>query len=90
MTSYGGHLCGTHFLWHALNALTIYLLLRAMIRYGAPPLRTVEVKTPPPDARTLAPKREAPLKPGVKRDHSLGAKPITPALRTARLRVDQA
>jgi hypothetical protein len=55
LTALGGHLRGTHFLWHTLNALTIYLLLRAMIRYGAPPLRTMEVETPPPDARTLSP-----------------------------------
>lgn len=27
---------GTHFLWHVLNALTLYLLLRAAIRYGSP------------------------------------------------------
>jgi hypothetical protein len=53
-TTIGGHLRGTHFLWHTLNALTIYLLLRAMIRYGAPPLRTMEVESPPPDARTLS------------------------------------
>lgn len=30
----GGHLIGTHFLWHVLNALTLYLLLRASILYG--------------------------------------------------------
>ena len=36
LTAYGGHVRGTHFLWHSLNALTLYLLLRAMIRYGAP------------------------------------------------------
>lgn len=43
LTAYGGHLTGTHFLWHALNALTLYLLLRALIRYGTPPLRTMDV-----------------------------------------------
>jgi len=32
----GGHLRGTHFLWHTFNAVTLYLLLRAAIRYGAP------------------------------------------------------
>lgn len=30
----GGHACGTHFLWHLLNALTLYLLLRAAIRHA--------------------------------------------------------
>lgn len=29
-----GHACGTHFLWHLLNALTLYLLLRAAIRHA--------------------------------------------------------
>ena len=41
LTAYGGHLRGTHFLWHTLNAVTLYLLLRAVIRHGprsAPPL----------------------------------------------------
>lgn len=32
----GGHLLGTHFLWHVLNALTLYLLLRASILHGRP------------------------------------------------------
>lgn len=32
----GGHLRGSHFMWHVLNALTLYLLLRAAIRHGAP------------------------------------------------------
>lgn len=31
----GGFAIGTHFLWHVLNALTLYLLLRAAIRYGS-------------------------------------------------------
>ena len=30
---------GTHFLWHVLNALTLYLLLRAAIRYGSSGMR---------------------------------------------------
>ena len=30
----GGHLCGSHFMWHLLNGLMLYLLLRAAIRYG--------------------------------------------------------
>jgi len=29
-----GHRMGTHFLWHLLNALTLFLLLTAAIRYG--------------------------------------------------------
>ena len=32
----GDLVIGTHFLWHVLNALTLYLLLRAAIRYGNP------------------------------------------------------
>jgi hypothetical protein len=36
LTSLGGHLRGTHALWHALNAITLYLLLRAAILYGMP------------------------------------------------------
>lgn len=31
----GDLVVGTHFLWHVLNALTLYLLLRAAIRYGS-------------------------------------------------------
>jgi hypothetical protein len=27
---------GTHFLWHTLNAVVLYVLLLAAIRYGAP------------------------------------------------------
>lgn len=30
----GGHLRGSHFMWHVLNGVTLYLLLRAAIRYG--------------------------------------------------------
>jgi hypothetical protein len=36
LTALGGHLRGTHTLWHVLNATTLYLLLRAAIRHGAP------------------------------------------------------
>lgn len=32
----GGMVIGTHFLWHVLNAVTLFLLLRAAIRYGSP------------------------------------------------------
>jgi hypothetical protein len=32
-----GHLAGTHFLWHTLNGVTLYLLLRAAILYAEPP-----------------------------------------------------
>lgn len=36
----GGHLSGSHFVWHVLNGLTLYILLRAAIRHGeAPPVR---------------------------------------------------
>jgi hypothetical protein len=34
LTRFGGHLAGSHFMWHVLNALTLYLLLRAAIRHG--------------------------------------------------------
>lgn len=30
----GGHLRGSHFMWHVLNGLTLYILLRAAIRHG--------------------------------------------------------
>jgi hypothetical protein len=36
LTRWGGHLRGTHMLWHVLNAVTLYLLLKAAIRHGAP------------------------------------------------------
>lgn len=37
----GGRAWGTHFLWHVLNALTLYLLLRSAVRLGrAPPVST--------------------------------------------------
>lgn len=32
----GDVVIGTHFLWHVMNAVTLYLLLRAAIRYGRP------------------------------------------------------
>lgn len=34
LTRLGGQEVGTHFLWHVLNALTLYLLLRAAVFYG--------------------------------------------------------
>jgi hypothetical protein len=42
-----GHRMGTHFLWHLLNALTLFLLLAAAIRSGA--------KEPSPDTRLSRP-----------------------------------
>jgi len=36
LTRVGGHVFGTHFLWHILNATTLFLLLLAGIRHGAP------------------------------------------------------
>lgn len=35
----GDMVVGTHFLWHVLNAVTLYLLLRAAIRYGSSGMR---------------------------------------------------
>jgi hypothetical protein len=29
-----GHRLGTHFMWHILNAVTLYLLLMGAIRFG--------------------------------------------------------
>jgi hypothetical protein len=34
MTTIGGHALGTHFLWHILNATTLYILLLGAIRTG--------------------------------------------------------
>ena len=36
LTRIAGRVCGTHFLWHILNGLTLYILLRAAIRHGSP------------------------------------------------------
>ncbi len=35
-TVLAGHAIGTHFLWHSLNGVMLYLLLSAAIRHGAP------------------------------------------------------
>ncbi|MFN3869410.1 MAG: ceramidase domain-containing protein [Hyphomicrobiaceae bacterium] len=35
LTRLGGRALGTHFLWHVLNATTLYLLVVAAIRHGA-------------------------------------------------------
>jgi hypothetical protein len=35
-TVFDGRKIGTHFLWHLLNALTLFLLLRASLEAGAP------------------------------------------------------
>jgi len=32
----GGRGVGTHFLWHTLNGLVLYVLMLAAIRHGAP------------------------------------------------------
>lgn len=37
LTHVAGHVTGTHFLWHVLNAVTLYLLLRAAVLYGRRP-----------------------------------------------------
>lgn len=36
LTRIAGRVCGTHFMWHILNGLTLYILLRAAIRHGGP------------------------------------------------------
>jgi Ceramidase len=35
LTRIGGRALGTHFLWHLLNATTLYILLRAAVRHGS-------------------------------------------------------
>ena len=35
LTRIGGRALGTHFLWHLLNAATLFLLLRAAVRHGS-------------------------------------------------------
>jgi hypothetical protein len=44
LTRVGGRALGTHFLWHLLNAATLYLLLRAAVRHGS------QVRAGPPIA----------------------------------------
>lgn len=34
LSRFGGHLSGSHFVWHILNGLTLYILLRAAVRHG--------------------------------------------------------
>lgn len=34
LTRLGGHRLGTHFLWHILNAATLYILVQAALRHG--------------------------------------------------------
>ena len=36
LTRLAGKAIGTHALWHVLNAMTLYLLLRAAVRYSRP------------------------------------------------------
>jgi hypothetical protein len=43
-----GHKTGTHFVWHILNSLTLFLLLKAAIRHGNV---SVEVIPPRPEPR---------------------------------------
>jgi hypothetical protein len=46
-TVIAGAKTGTHFLWHILNSVTLYLLLRAAIRHG-PPVSAGNFSTPKP------------------------------------------
>lgn len=50
LTVVGGHARGCHFLWHVLNALMLYILLRAAIRHGGP-------RVPAAGPQTLRPAR---------------------------------
>ena len=55
VTRVAGHAFGTHFLWHLLNATTLYLLATAAIRHGrSPASKTPAAKTPAADC-TKAP-----------------------------------
>ncbi len=36
LSRFGGHLRGSHFLWHGLNGWMLFILLRAAIRHGGP------------------------------------------------------
>lgn len=47
-TVFDGRKIGTHFLWHLLNALTLFLLLRASLEAGPVVARTVPVVEPVP------------------------------------------
>lgn len=48
LTRIAGRVCGTHFLWHILNGVTLYILLRAAIRHGAPPTLSGESRRATP------------------------------------------
>ena len=49
-TRLAGHVFGSHFLWHILNATTLYLLATAAIRHGrSPASNTPGTKTPAAD-----------------------------------------
>jgi hypothetical protein len=48
-TVFDGRKIGTHFLWHLLNALTLFLLLRASLEAGAPAMHQA-LLAPPAEA----------------------------------------
>lgn len=56
-TVFDGRKIGTHFLWHLLNALTLFLLLRASLEAGAQPVQPVLLPAPAeePPAAAIAP-----------------------------------
>ena len=49
-TVFDGRKIGTHFLWHLLNALTLFLLLRASLEARAPAVQPVLLPAPVEDA----------------------------------------
>ena len=49
-TVFDGRKIGTHFLWHLLNALTLFLLLRASLEAGATTVQPVLLPAPVEDA----------------------------------------
>ncbi|HUW72727.1 MAG TPA: ceramidase domain-containing protein [Methyloceanibacter sp.] len=61
-----GRMVGTHFIWHLLNAVVLFLLLRATLEAG--PVGAVPVKAAPePEAAPVRPLVEAvPVKDGIK------------------------
>lgn len=53
-TVFDGRKIGTHFLWHLLNALMLFLLLRASLEAGAPAVRPALLAPPDEEAPAFA------------------------------------
>ncbi len=74
-----GRKVGTHFAWHILNALTLFLLLRASLEGGP---RLPAHKTEPAPERARAAEAELPAPSHVARDGSGDLRPATAIERT--------